>query len=206
MDVFEAIATTRAMRRLDPDHAVSDADLLKIVEAATKGPTGGNSQPVRWLVVTDAATRARLGGIYQACWQQVRQFYAQQPDPTPDTARVLRSADHLGDHMGDAPAIILPCSRGDANQLGSSVFGCVQNLFLAARALGLGTTLTTVHRMKEPEVKEVLGIPEDVITWAMIPVGYPLGRWGEAKRRPVTETTYWDTWKNPPPAGASGSG
>jgi nitroreductase len=79
------------------------------------------------------------------------------------------------------------------------VYGAVQNLFLAARALGLGTTLTTVHRFREPEVRAVLGIPDDVTTWAMIPVGYPLGRWGEAKRRPVREVTYWDTWKGAAP-------
>jgi nitroreductase len=71
----------------------------------------------------------------------------------------------------------------------------VQNLFLAARALGLGTTLTTVHRLQEDEVRAVLGIPDDVHTWAMIPVGYPTGRWGEAPRRPVEEITYWDGWR-----------
>ena len=78
-----------------------------------------------------------------------------------------------------------------------SIFPGVQNLFLAARALGLGlgTTLTTVHRLKEAEVRDVLGIPDDVQTWAMIPLGYPVGRWGEAKRRPVEEVTYWYTWQ-----------
>ncbi|HEY8545500.1 MAG TPA: nitroreductase family protein [Acidimicrobiales bacterium] len=200
MDVFEAIATTRAMRRLDPDKPVADADILKIIEAATKAPTGGNSQPVRWMVVRDAEKRRRLGEIYRECWAPVHDYYAAQAADNPGTARMLRSADHLGDHMGEAPVIILPCSRGQIGQAESSVFPAVQNLFLAARALGLGTTLTTVHRLKEPAVREVLGIPDDVITWAMIPVGYPTGRWGEARRRPVEEVTYWDTWKTPPPA------
>ena len=99
---------------------------------------------------------------------------------------------------GTAPAIIIPCSKGEPGQAESSVFGCVQNLCLAARALGLGTTLTTVHRMREGEVKAVLQVPDDVTTWALIPVGYPLGSWADAKRRPVGEVTYWDTWKNPP--------
>ena len=199
MDVFEAIRTTRAMRRLDPDRDVSDEDLLTIVEAATKGPSGSNSQPTRWIVVKDPAKRRRLGEIYRECWLPVRKMYASGGDLPESTSRVLRSADYLGDHMGDAPAIILPCSKGQAGQVESSVFGCVQNLFLAARALGLGTTLTTVHRMKEPEVREVLGIPEDISTWAMIPVGYPLGKWGEAQRRPVREVAYWDSWRQPPP-------
>jgi nitroreductase len=200
MDVFEAIATTRAMRRLDPDRDVSNEDLIKIVDAATKGPSGGNSQPLRWLVVRDADKRRRLGEIYKAAWGPVSQMYAQAATDSPDTGRVLRSADHLGEHMGEAPAIIIPCSKGAPGQAESSVYGCVQNLCLAARAIGLGTTLTTVHRLREAEVKEVLGIPEDVSTWAMIPIGYPLGKWGEAKRRPVREVTYWDTWKQAPPA------
>jgi nitroreductase len=199
MDVFEAINTTRAMRRLDPDRAVSDEDLLTLVEAATKAPSGGNSQPVRWLVVRDPELRKRLGEIYREAWRPVSELY-QSADTAPDTDRILRSADHLGEHMGEAPAIIIPCSRAEPGQGDSSVYGAVQNLCLAARALGLGTTLTTVHRRREAEVKEVLGIPDDVTTWAMIPVGHPLGRWGEAKRRPVRDITYWDTWRNPPPA------
>src|SRR5437879_4130497 len=135
MDVFEAIRTTRAMRRLDPDRDVSDADLRKIVDAAIRGPSGGNSQPGRWLVVKDAAKRKRLGEIYHACWTQVRGVYANNPDET--TQILVKSADYLGNHMGDAPAIIIPCAPGQGGD--SSVWGCVQNLFLAARALGLGT-------------------------------------------------------------------
>lgn len=194
MDVFEAISTTRAMRRLDPDRDVSDADILTIVEAATKAATGGNMQPVRWLVVRDADKRRQLGDIYRQCWGAARQLY-----DTGKPSRMLSSADHLGEHLGEAPVLILPCAKGAPGQADSSVFPGVQNLFLAARALGLGTTLTTVHRMREAEVRAVLDIPEDVTTFALIPVGYPTGRWGEGKRRPVREVTYWDTWKVPPP-------
>src|SRR5581483_9711838 len=104
MDVFEAIRTTRAMRRLDPTRDVSDADLLTIVEAATKGPSGSNAQITRWLVVRDAEKRKRLGEIYAAAWAPVREAYAGNPMPDEDMARVLRSASYLGDHMGDAPA------------------------------------------------------------------------------------------------------
>lgn len=147
----------------------------------------------------DAEKRRRLGELYRQCWAPVREHYGQQTQ-TDDLARVLSSADHLGEHMGDAPVIILPCSKGQPGQAESSVFPGVQNLFLAARALGLGTTLTTVHRLMEDDVRAVLDIPADVNTWAMIPVGYPTGRWGEAKRRPVRDVTYWDTWKTPPPA------
>jgi nitroreductase len=193
MDVFEALRTTRAMRRLDSNRPVSDQDIWTIVEMATKAATGGNSQPVRWIVVTDAEKRRRLGEIYKECWAQIGALYRQNtPAEDTQTGRILDSADHLGEHMGDAPVIILPASKGgDAG----SVYPGVQNLFLAARALGLGTTLTTVHKLQEDAVREVLDIPADVQTWAMIPVGYPTGRWGEGKRRPVEETTYWNAWR-----------
>jgi nitroreductase len=192
MDIWEALYTTRAMRRLDTK-PVPEADLWKICEAATKGPSGSNAQPVRWIVVTDPDKRAQLGAIYKKCWAPVSQMYSGTIDKgDAQMVRVFGSADYLGDHMGDAPAIIIPASKGGDP---GSVFGALQNLCLAARALGLGTTLTTVHQFAEDEVRAVLGIPSDVKTWAMVPVGYPLGKWGEAKRRPVEDVTYWDGWK-----------
>jgi nitroreductase len=196
MDVFEAMRTTRAMRRLDPDAPVSDDDLRTMVEAATKAATGGNAQPVRWMVVRDAALRARLGALYGECWRMVRPMYATQEDD-PRVARLLRSADHLGDHMGEAPVLIMPCSADLAGQGAASVFPAVQNLFLAGRALGLGTTLTTVHRLKEDEVREMFAIPDDIVTWCLIPVGHPLGRWGEPRRKPVERVTFQDRWDTP---------
>jgi len=186
--VFEAIHTTRAMRRLDSSRPVAEADLLKILEAATKGPTGGNRQPVRWLVVRDADLRRRLGDIY-------REVARAAIDASGDTDSPLaRSSYHLADHLGEAPVLVLVCARGDPARLGASVYPCVQNLLLAARALGLGTTLTTIHRVREAEVKQLLGIPEDVHTLALIPIGYPLGRWGEAPRKPLAEVVYRDRW------------
>ena len=193
MDLFEAMRTTRAMRRLDPERPVSRDDIWTIVEMATKAATGGNSQPVRWIVVEDAEKRRQLGEIYRRCWDQVGAMYRQRTAADDAlTNRMLTSADHLGAHMGEAPVIIIPASKGGDP---ASVFPGVQNLFLAARALGLGTTLTTVHQLEEDAVRAVLDIPEDVRTWAMIPVGYPTGRWGEGTRRPVEETTYWDGWR-----------
>jgi nitroreductase len=183
VDLFEAMRTTRAMRRLDPERPVSRDDIWMIVEMATKAATGGNSQPVRWVVVEDAGKRRQLGEIYRRCWDQVGAMYRQRTAADDAlTNRMLTSADHLGAHMGEAPVIIIPASKGGDP---ASVFPGVQNLFLAARALGLGTTLTTVHQLEEDAVRAVLGIPEDVRTWAMIPVGYPTGRWGEGTRRPV---------------------
>src|SRR4051812_34602971 len=136
MDVFEAMRTMRAMRRLDHDRPVSDADIWTIVEMATKAATGGNGQPVRWIVVTDPAKRRRLGEIYQECWAGIGALCRQNTAPEDArTGRMLDSADHLGAHMGDAPVIIIPATKnGDP----ASVYPGVQNLMLAARSLGLG--------------------------------------------------------------------
>jgi nitroreductase len=194
MDVWEAIRTTRSMRRLDPERDVSDQDVSKILDAATRGATGGNSQPVRWLVVRDPEMRRRVGEIYGRSAKIALRRYEAAAATDPNVRRMLNSAHHLADHMGEAPVLILPCARGERGWVESSVYPGVQNLMLAARALGLGTTLTTIHRREEEAVKAVLGIPDEVHTYCIIPVGHPLGRWGEAPRRPFEEVTYWDRW------------
>ena len=193
MDVIEAIRTTRAMRRLDPDRKVSEKDLLFIVDAATRAASGGNAQPVRWLIVTDDDLRRRLGEVYGPSWHEFQAHYLNDPNPSEQIKRGLRSADHLAENFGKSPAIIVVCSR---NTVPASVFPAVQNLMLAARSIGLGTTLTTAAVRREDEVRAILGIPSDVKTHAMIPVGYPLGRWGEAERLPPEAVTYWNVWRN----------
>lgn len=194
MDVFEAIRTTRSMRRLDPERDVSDEDLVAMVDAATRAPSGGNAQPVRWLIVRDPELKRQVGDVYRDLARVFLRGYDERAATDPQAARMLRSARHLAEHMGEAPALVIPCTRGEWRWHAGSVFPAVQNLMLAARALGLGTTLTTIHRQDEDAVRRILGIPEDVQTYAIIPVGYPLGRWGEAPRRPSGEVTYWDRW------------
>lgn len=188
MDLFEAIRTTRAMRRLDPDRSVSDADIRRILEAATKAASGKNSQPARWLVVTDPDLRRQLGEVYRRCSAEAMAGDADSP--------LTRSAWHLIDHFGEAPVLIVVCTEGE-NRRPASVYPAVQNLMLAARGLGLGTTLTTMHLDDEPAVKKILGIPNNVLTYCIIPIGYPLGRWAEAQRRPVEEVAFRDRWNNP---------
>jgi nitroreductase len=200
MDLFEAIRTTRSMRRLDPSQDVTESDVETILEAATRAPTGGNSQPVRWLVVRDPELKRRIAELYRQGAEVVLQRYEEQASTNPAAARMLKSSWHLADHMGEAPVLVIPCARGERGRVDSSVFPGVQNLMLAARALGLGTTLTTIHRLHEDEIKELLGIPADVHTFAVIPVGHPQGRWGEAPRRPVSEVAYRDTWGKSWPA------
>lgn len=194
MDVFEAIRTTRAMRRLDPDREVPDDDLWQILEASTKGPSGRNRQLLRWVVVRDSERKARLGELYREVWDSYQAEVPESAYADEQVRRNMASARHLAEHLGEAPVILLACARRRGTSAEAAIYPNVQNLMLAARALGLGTTLTTMHRGREREVKELLGIPDEIETFALVPVGYPLGRWGEAPRRPVDEVVFWDEW------------
>lgn len=198
MDVFEAIGTLRAMRRLKPD-AVSDRDVWKVLDAATKAPSGGNRQPWNFIVVRDPEAKRKLGEYYLDAWNKA---YVSGPgrdtrgDPRSD--RVYRSAEHLAHHMAEAPVLIIVTARtggaGSGALAGGSIYPAIQNLMLAARALGLGTTLTTMHKLHEREVKDLLGIPEQVETMALIPLGWPKGRFGPPTRLPVEKVVYWERW------------
>ncbi len=194
MELLEAIRTTRAMRRLDPSREITDADLETILFAATKAPSAKNEQPVRWIVVRDADRRRQLGDIYE----RISRSQAPMATPDPPSAKLARSVDHLVHHLADAPVLIVACAYGAEDvRTAAGVYPAVQNLMLAARSLGLGTTLTTRHRLAMAETRSVLGIPDEVNIYAVIPLGYPLGRWGEAPRQPVREVAHRDRWGAP---------
>ncbi len=195
MDLFEAIGTQRAMRRLKSD-PVTDEDIWKILDAAIKAPSGGNRQPWNFIVVRDVETKRKLGEYYLDAWNKV---YAAGGDRAgqddASQSRVYRSAEHLAHHLAEAPVLIIATIRGGGNAGGGgSIYPAVQNLMLAARALGLGTTLTSLHKLHEKEVKELLGIPEQVETMALIPVGWPKGKFGAPERMPVEKVVYWEQW------------
>ena len=198
-DLFEIIRTTRSMRRLKPD-PVPDELLRKILEAGTCAPSGGNMQRWRFLVVTDAETKRVVGGFYQRAWdEQVGPRYrAGAPPPGTGRERFLRllgAAEYLAAHIHEAPVWIVPCqSGGPTRTSGSSIYPAVQNMLLAARALGLGATLTTLHLAFEKEVEEALGLPADAHSYALLPIGYPLGRFGPVRRVPLGEVIYRDRW------------
>jgi nitroreductase len=195
LDVLEAIWTTRAMRRLDPHRPVAEEDLRTVLEAAAKAPSGGNRQPVEWVVVRDPDTRRRLGELYgEIARRTLPASYGEAAKTDEGVARMLRSALHLADHLGEAPVLLIPCAPLSLIRVEGAVYPAIQNLMLAARGLGLGTALTSMHRENEAAVNYLLGIPEEIATFAIIPLGYPLGSWGEAPRRPVEETTHRDRW------------
>jgi nitroreductase len=204
-DFFEVIGTQRAMRRLKSD-PVPEALVKKLVWAATRAPSGGNRQPWRFLVITDAAKRGAIAALYSEAWEAYRATgyggsagKQLSPEDADSNERVLRSSQYLVDHLAEVPVLILVCtfSAPSVNAgiaAGSSIYPAVQNLMLAARALGLGTALTTIHRQKQDEVRKLLDIPESVETAALIPVGWPMGKFGAGRRLPPEYVTYWDSW------------
>ena len=203
LSLVEAIYSLRAMRRLLPD-PVSDEDLRFLVDAATQAPSASNTQQWAFIVVTDAEQRRRLGEIYREVGRAVIRDQALASGRlSPATEKVYRGAMVLVEGMGSAPALIVVAARGghphDAVQAAAwygSLFPAVQNLMLAARSRGLGTTLTTLHKLREADVKAVLGIPDGWETVALIPVGHPRGRFGPVLRAPSAQVTHWDRWGN----------
>jgi nitroreductase len=196
MEIFEAIYTLRAMRRLKAD-PVPEELVWKVLGAAIRAPSGGNRQPWGFVVVTDADKKRKIGEWYLDGWNKMYGPARQIMMAEPAAARTFRSADHLANHIADVPVLIfatVQTSMASASGAGPNIFPAVQNLMLAARALGLGTTLTTLHKTHEAEVRELLGIPEGVETMAMIPLGWPKGKFGAGPRKPVEEVTHWDSW------------
>ena len=196
MDVFEVINTTRAMRRLKPD-PVSDEHIWKVLEAAIRAPSGGNRQPWSFIVVRDDETKRQIGGWYLEAWNAA--YGAVKDTVTADEqgARMYSSADWLANHLAEVPVFIIGVVRTGGvgtSPSGSYIYPAIQNLMLAARALGLGTTLTTLHRAHEADVQNLLGIPEGWETMCLIPMGYPKGKFGIGARKPVEEVTHWEKW------------
>jgi len=199
MELFEALHTQRAIRRFKPD-PVPDDLVRRVLDAAIRAPSGGNSQPWVFLVLKDAQVKRQVGAFYKRAWDHAG-LSRLATDADPSRARVYSSAAYLAERMGEAPALILVCMRGRGGQVsvtsGSSIYPAVQNLMLAARGLGLGTVLTTVHRRYEAEIKALLAIPEDVDTVALVPMGYPAEgvSFGPTSRRPVEEVAFRDRWE-----------
>lgn len=201
LDVGEAIFTTRAMRRLRPE-PVPEEDLRFLVEAAVQAPSAENRQPWAFVVVTDPEPRARIAAIYRELGRRhIAEGALAGGDLDPESERVYRHALRLAEHLAEAPALVVACMHGRppadparAAAWWGSIFPAVQNLLLAARARGLGATLTTLHKAAEAEVKDALGIPDGVETVALVPVGRPAGRFARPRRRPAAEVTHWQRW------------
>ena len=196
MELFEALHTQRAIRRFKTD-PVPDELVAQVLDAAIRAPSGSNSQGWAFLVLKDAEVKSQVGDYYRMAADEAG-LSQRAASPDPSQARIYRSAHYLASRMGEAPVLILACIRvGDGPAslaTGSSIYPAVQNLMLAARGLGLGTVITTIHRAYEHEIKALLEIPESVDTAALIPMGYPAegSRFGPTTRKPVAEVAFRD--------------
>jgi nitroreductase len=194
MPLGEAIFTQRSIRRFRTE-PIPLTDVRLILEAAVRAPNGGNHQIARFLVVDDRPSIREFGALYHEAWWAKRrdEGYQQRKDLPPR----YFSAAGLADAMGDVPCIVfaLAMHNGQAD----SVIPAVQNLMLAARALGIGSVPTTLHPSVMARFLAMFGIPDDVGFHFCVPLGYPQGNFGPNARLPTSATTFHDRWGAPVP-------
>ncbi len=204
LEMLEGISTTRTIRRYTDDPVPED-DLRAMMFAATRAPSGSNRQPFRMLVLTDGpravAAKRIIGDAARSAWssKRARDSYdsgsgAVQDSPKARMARVMQA---YVDEFESVPVLVLPCLQRyrEPNPLeGASVYPAVQNLLLAARALGFGGALTAWHVAVEDELRVLLEIPDDVLVAGTITIGKPAGAHGPVRRRPIRELVYADAW------------
>ena len=212
-DLYETMSTLRAVRKLRPD-PIPDDVLNRVLQAACWAPTGGNNQPWRVIVVRSPERKQALAALYAPEWAKYADFSRARAAKAGlaggDLAkmeRIVEAGDHLANHLGDAPAILLFIADPRMMAItdknldrvsmvgGGSVYTAVQNAMLACVAEGLGCTLTTLHCLREPEVKAALGIPDEWATLALIPIGYPVGKGhGPITRQPPARLAFDDAF------------
>jgi nitroreductase len=206
--VLQALHSTPARRYLSTE-PIPDQIVLAILDAAVRGPSGGNTQSWGWVVVTDPEIKGRIAEFYREGWAAVygdrrAEILSRPSDPHGLSHRAFLAAEHLAEHIQDAPVWVFPVLRAAADstnpRLGASIYGAVQQLMLAARAYGIGSTLTSLYSGHEDDVRKLLGLPDDALTMALVPLGYPRrGRWVEPVRRPLDEVVHWNQWGNGEP-------
>ena len=225
--LFEAMYSARALRRFKPD-PVPDEIISKILDAAIRAPSASNDQHWAFIIVKDAERRRRVAQIYRKVAEGIRPLVEKLYEQTQaggaipdDSLRKLgNSVIHLHENMHVPPVLLVACLKPIAPYweginvsgeildgmkamdrfAGASIYPAVQNIILACRAFGLGTVLTTLHAILEDEVKAVLEIPKEVQTWALMPIGYPVDKFGPVKRKPINEVAFQDRWGSPWPA------
>ncbi len=207
MEFFELVGNVRAMRRLKKD-PVPMSMVRKVLTAAVGAPSGQNTQAWAFVAVQDADAKAWLGEKYREAMEgRFPGAFETDPDDQSPWARVVRAVAHQIEHFADTPVVLLACGKRDwpfavkeEDRVGKappsygSVYPAVQNILLACRDLGLGATLTTMHQMFEAEMHARFGIPEAFGVVAMIPIGFPMGKFGPTSRTPAEEVTHFDTW------------
>jgi len=202
--LFDILFSTRAMRRLKPD-PVPDALVETILRAGQAAPSGGNTQSWGFLVVKDPAIKAQVQAFYQRAYDKhVGPSYAARAEALPPgearerLQRQTAAVAYLTEHFHEAPVWIVACleagPRGAKAASGASIYPAVQNMLLAARALGLGATLTARHMVYQKEVDAIFALPEGIMSFAIVPIGYPMGRFGPVNRGPLADVVHLDRW------------
>lgn len=195
MDIYEALYTTRAMRRLKPDPIPYDAQ-ARILDAAIRAPTIG--QEWRFLLADDPAIKSQLAPLYQQGFERMvggppDVVFANMLQDDSPLARTVRSSLYLAQHLTEVPLLLIGFGR--AGQ-GSGVYPALWSAMLAARAEGIGSTLTGMLSFFADQVGDILGVPKDE-GWAMhgvVAMGYPLGKWGVGARKPVDHVAARNRW------------
>lgn len=203
MDAYEALYTTRAMRRVKKDPIPVEVQ-KKILDAAIRAPTGGNAQAWRFILVDDPAIKAELGPMYRSCmetlWNSIYKSRIDAAKASPDDPenvefmKLFRSASYLSEHFEEYPLLLFGFCQFDTS--GGSIYPAIWNAMLAARIEGVGSSLTSVFQFRLDELKKVLGVPDEG-DWkfsACVTFGYPTGRWGVAPRRPAHEVSFRNSW------------
>lgn len=200
--LLEGIRTTRAIRRLRPD-PVPLVLIRRVCEAGSYAPSGGNRQPWVFVAVTDPERKAFVAEHYRKAFQSyIAPALEAARDPGfPDSQRrTIRSACHLAERLHEVPVQLFVAGRlrrGEPQP--QSIFPAIQNVLLACRAVGLGASLTTLHTAYRDEIDAELGLPEKVISMALLPIGWPRGRYGRPPRRPIEEYLFLDRYGEPFP-------
>jgi nitroreductase len=199
MDTMEALETCRAIRYLKPD-PVPEELIQQVIYGATRASSPGNSQAWDFLVITDHEVKQGLQDLIAPALEAATGAMDIDALP-PSQARMLRGSHHLAHGLTDVPVLIVVCARAeyppqDPQELyvWSAVYPASQNLIVAARALGLGTTFTTFHSIAEPAFRELLGIPDEVYIGTVIAMGYPDRPFGPVQRKPIDEVIHRDRW------------
>ena len=202
------LTTTRSVRkRLDLTRPVPREVVLEALEVALQAPSGGNSQPWRWLIVDDAETKKRLGELYARShdpYMAANREMAEAAGRLEAMSKIMDSSQYLSDHMGEVPIMVIPCllsrpeglSQAEIAGFYGSILPAAWSLMLALRSRGLGSAWTTLHLAYEKEAQEILGVPETVTQTALIPIAYYTGEdFKPAPRQPVEKVTYFNAWK-----------
>jgi len=211
MPLLEAMMTQRAVRRVRPD-PVDDAVVLKCIELALRAPTGNDGQNWEFIVVTDRRVKKRLAKRYRQAWKLQRDVVLRGAVAHDESmAKIVRAVQWQVDHFTEVPVLVVACLRLGAREgrlpivrmphavesaYWGSIYPSVQNLLLAARAMGLGASLITLPLWSRTSARRTLDLPPSITPCCIIPLGWPRGRYGPTTRKPVDEVAHLNAFGN----------